>query len=336
MKNINSKLIYRLLPLFLIIFYLAAPMFLGEYLTFLITLMSIMVIVSQGLNVMIGFAGQFSFGQPGFMAFGAYFGAIIVSKMPWIPFPVTILIVGAASALLGFIIGFPCLRLSGFYLAMATFGFSAAIFELINFFGPLTGGNEGMYAPAASIGPWKLSSTVEVYYIAAVSLIIVLFMIRNISHTRTGRAWNAIRDDEIAASSMGIDLTREKLKVFAFGAVLAGISGLYYSYLIRYLEAGYFSLMGLSLFLILVVGGMGRVYGPVYGSIFMTLLPQLFGGTFSQHMNLVYGVILVLFVLLAPGGFYGIWNHFFGRGGSGFDLRDHFLKKIKSIKKVNE
>ena len=335
MKNDTKKTLYKLMPIFLIVLYFIGPMILGEYLTFLITLMSIMMIVSQGLNVMIGFAGQFSFGQPGFMGFGAYFGAILATKMPWIPFPLTIIIVGTSAALLGFIIGFPCLRLSGFYLAMATFGFSAAIFELINYLGPLTGGNAGMYAPAASIGSWKLSTTDHVYYIVGITLVMVLFMVGHISKTRTGRAWNAIRDDEIAASSMGINLTKEKLKVFAFGAALAGISGLYYSYLIRYLESSYFSLMGLSFFLILVVGGTGRVFGPVYGSIFMTMLPQILGGTFSQHMSLVYGIILVLFVLLAPQGFYGIWNVLSGKNSSGFNLRDYIPNRVKA-KKVSE
>ncbi|MCK5197001.1 MAG: branched-chain amino acid ABC transporter permease, partial [Spirochaetales bacterium] len=204
MKKDTKKTLYKLMPIFLIVLYFIGPMIFGEYLTFLITLMSIMMIVSQGLNVMIGFAGQFSFGQPGFMGFGAYFGAILATKMPWIPFPLTIIIVGTSAALLGFIIGFPCLRLSGFYLAMATFGFSAAIFELINYLGPLTGGNAGMYAPAASIGSWKLSTTDHVYYIVGITLVMVLFMVGHISKTRTGRAWNAIRDDEIAASSMGI------------------------------------------------------------------------------------------------------------------------------------
>jgi branched-chain amino acid transport system permease protein len=127
---------------------------------------------------------------------------------------------------------------------------------------------------------------------------------------------------------MGIHLTLEKLKVFAFGAVLAGISGVYYSYLIRYLETSYFSLMGLSLFLIMVSGGTGSVYGPVLGSVLMTLLPQLFGGAFSQNMNLVFGVILVLIVLLAPRGLHGLWVRFAGRGGSGLNLRDYLFSKI--------
>ena len=253
MKLKESKKPKFFLTLAVIAVYLTGPLFLGEYLTYLITTMAIMAIVTQGLNVMIGYAGQFSFGQPGFMAFGAYVGAILATKMPWMPFPLTILIVAVFSAILGLIIGFPCLRLSGFYLAMATFGFTSAIFELINYLGPVTGGSEGMYAPAAAIGSWKLAGTDNVYYIAAFTVILVMIGVRHISKTRTGRAWNAIRDDEIAASSMGISLQWEKLKVFAFGGVLAGISGLYYSYLIRYLESSYFSVMGLSFFLIMVV-----------------------------------------------------------------------------------
>jgi branched-chain amino acid transport system permease protein len=324
--------LFKFLPIIIIVIYFAGPLFLGEYLTYLITLMGIMAIVTQGLNVLIGYAGQFSFGQPGFMAFGAYVGAILVSRFPWIPFPITIIIVAIASAVLGFIIGFPCLRLSGFYLAMATFGFSSAIFELINYFGPLTGGNEGMYAPAAAIGGYKLSSTNSVYYITAVTVVLVMIAVGHISKTRTGRAWNAIRDDEIAASSMGINLTKEKLKVFAFGAVLAGISGLFYTYLIRYIEASYFSAMGLSFFLIMVVGGTGRVLGPIFGSIFLIMLPQVFGGQFNQHMSLVFGIILVLFVLLAPNGFYGMWDKIRHKKNGNRNLYNNLINAIKKRK----
>ncbi len=319
-----------ILTLAAVTLYLAGPLFLGEYLTYLITSMAIMAIVTQGLNVMIGYAGQFSFGQPGFMAFGAYLGAILATRMPWLPFPLTVFLVALFSAALGLIIGFPCLRLSGFYLAMATFGFTSAIFELINFLGPITGGSEGMYAPAAAIGNWKLSRTDNVYYIAAVTVILVMMGVRHISKTRTGRAWNAIRDDEIAASSMGINLQREKLKVFAFGAVLAGISGLYYSYLIRYLESSYFHVLGLTFFLIMVFGGTGRVFGPIFGSIFIISLPQVFGGRFNQNMSLVFGIILVLFVLLAPNGFYGIWDSIMHRKASTNNLRAKLSTWVKS------
>ncbi|MHB9151247.1 MAG: branched-chain amino acid ABC transporter permease [Spirochaetales bacterium] len=288
--------------------YFASAFLLPEYWRYLLLIMSIMVIVTQGLNVMIGFAGIFSFGQPGFMAFGAYMGAILSERFPWIPFPLILLAAGSASAFLGLVIGFPCLRLQGFYLAMATFGFSSSIYQLINYLKPLTGGNEGMYAPAPAIGSLKFGSTTSVLLIAAVCVVLVQYAVRRLDRSRTGRAFKALRDDEIAASSMGIDLAREKLKAFAFGAFLAGVAGVLYSYAIKYLEVGYFSNMGLSFFLILVVGGIGRVYGPLFGSVFLTLLPQLLGGKFSQQMSLVYGMILVAFVLAAPEGFYGLWR----------------------------
>lgn len=308
MEKKNFKTAKPILLFLVIAAYFAAVFVLPEYWKYLLLIMSIMAIVTQGLNVMIGFAGIFSFGQPGFMAFGAYLGAILSTRFPWIPFPVILLAAGGVSALLGLVIGFPCLRLQGFYLAMATFGFSSSVYQLINYLKSLTGGNEGMYVPAPAFGAFKLGSTTEVLLIAAVGVVLVQYVVKRLDVSRTGRAFKALRDDEIAASSMGIDLAKEKLKAFAFGAFLAGVSGVLYSYAIKYLEVGYFSNMGLSFFLILVVGGIGRVYGPLFGSIFLTLLPQLLGGKFSQQMSLVYGFILVVFVLAAPDGFYGLWR----------------------------
>ncbi|MEW5817641.1 MAG: branched-chain amino acid ABC transporter permease [Spirochaetota bacterium] len=330
-----NKILIKIISLFVICVYLAVPFFTGNYITYVITLMSIMVIVTQGLNVMIGFAGLFSFGQPGFMAFGAYFSAILAAKIAWIPFPVLIIITGIASAGLGIVIGFPCLRLSGFYLAMATFGFSAALFVLINDFSPLTGGNEGMSVPAPVFGVLRLGSAAAVFYIVAITALLIQLGVRNIWKTKTGRAWNAIRDDEIAASSMGINIQNEKLKVFALGAFLAGVAGVFYAYLIRYLQADFFSIMGLSLFLILVAGGIGTIYGPIFGSIFITLIPQIFGGVFSKQMNLVFGIILVLFILLAPGGFYGIWYRITGKAKSAFNLRETITRRFFSGVKKN-
>lgn len=324
----RKSVLVRIFPVLLLVLYFASPLLLTEYFRYLLLIMSIMVIVAQGLNVMIGFARLISFGQPGFMAIGAYAGAILATRIPWIPFPATILIGGAAAALMGLLIGFPCLRLDGMYLAMATFGFSAAAFELINYLKPLTGGNEGMYAPAPAIFGVHLTSTSAIFYITAVCVVLTLLLVKNLSMSRTGRAWNAIRDDQIAASSMGINLRREKLKAFSFAAFLAGVAGVLYSYAIRYLESSYFNLMGLSLFLILVMGGIGRVYGPVYGSIIMTLLPQVLGGRFSQSMSLVYGIVLVLFILLAPMGVYGFWYRIRGVTVRGFNVRDALMNAV--------
>lgn len=301
-----------IIGILVIALYLAAPFYLSDYLTYLLLITSIMIIVSQGLNVLIGFAGLISFGQPGFMAFAAYFSTIVSKLLPGMPFPVILLVSAAATALLGLIIGFPCLRLSGLYLAMATFGFTSATYQLINYFKPLTGGYVGISVPAPRIGGFRLTGTDNVFFLVAVIAVVVILVVRNLAKTRTGRAWHAIRDDEIAASSMGINLRREKLKAFSFAAFLAGIAGVLYSYVIRYLETSYFDLMGLSLFLILVVGGIGRIYGPLLGAAFITALPQMLGGVFNQQMSLVYGFVLVGFILLAPQGFFGLFDRIRG------------------------
>ncbi len=268
----------------------------------------VMAIVAQGLNTMIGWGGMFSFGQPGFMAFGAYFGAIVSRQFPLLPFPVVLGLTAVASALIGFVIGFPCLRLRGFFLAMATYGFSSALFVLINFFNNLTGGNEGMYVSPPAFGPMVFSSIESIFIIIVLIGILTQFFVGNISKSRTGHAWRAIRDGEIAAASLGIDIAREKLKLFTFGSCLAGVGGVLYTYLIGYLQADFFSSMGLTFFLILVIGGIGTVWGPLLGSFIIMLIPQVFGGVFSQSMNLVYGAILLIFVLIAPNGFLGIFG----------------------------
>jgi ABC-type branched-subunit amino acid transport system permease subunit len=179
-----------------------------------------------------------------------------------------------------------------------------------------------MSVPAPRIGGFRLIGTDRVFWLVAVCMVLTVLVVRNLGRTRTGRAWNAVRDDEIAASSMGVNLRREKLKAFAFAAFLAGISGVLYSYTIRYVETSYFELMGLSLFLILVVGGIGRIYGPVLGALFITLLPQMIGGVFNQHMSLVFGTVLVLFILLAPRGFYGLIDIIRGRMPAGLSARE--------------
>ncbi len=282
------------------------PLILSQYYLFVLANIIIMAIVAQGLNTMIGWGAVFSFGQPGFMAFGAYFGAILARELPFLPFPIVIILTAIASALLGLLIGYPCLRLRGFFLAMATFGFSSSIFVLINFLRSLTGGNEGMYAPPPAIGGISFANTTNIFFIVFLIGLLIQFGVSNINRSRTGRAWRAIRDGEIPAASMGINIAKEKIKLFILGSVLAGVGGVLYSYLIGYLQSDFFSIMGLSFFLILVSGGIGTVWGPIIGSFIFMMIPQVFGGMFSQSMNLVYGVILIGFVSLAPGGVYQI------------------------------
>ncbi|MDD4220086.1 MAG: branched-chain amino acid ABC transporter permease [Sphaerochaetaceae bacterium] len=308
MQSVNKKVLKNSSLVLIVVLLLLAPLYISNYLLYLVGVILIMAIVAQGLNTMIGWGAIFSFGQPGFMAFGAYFGAIISRLFPMLPFPVILILTAVASALIGFVIGFPCLRLRGFFLAMATYGFSSALFVLINFFNNLTGGNEGMYVAPPTFGPMVLSSIESIFIMIVIIGVLTQFFVSNISKSRTGHAWRSIRDGEIAAASLGINIAREKLKLFTFGSCLGGVGGVLYAYLIGYLQADFFSIMGLSFFLILVVGGIGTVWGPLLGSVIMMLIPQVFGGLFNQSMNLVYGAILLIFVLIAPNGLLGMFG----------------------------
>lgn len=308
MQNAKKKERKIISLVLVVVLLLLAPLFISNYILYLAGVIMVMAIVAQGLNTMIGWGAIFSFGQPGFMAFGAYFGAIVSRMFPMLPFPLILIVTGIASALIGLVIGFPCLRLRGFFLAMATYGFSSALFVLINFFNNLTGGNEGMYVSPPTFGPLVLGSIEAIFIMIVLIGVMAQFFVSNISKSKTGHAWRSIRDGEIAAASLGINIAREKLKLFTFGSCLAGVGGVLYAYLIGYLQADFFSSMGLSFFLILVVGGIGTIWGPLLGSVMILLIPQVFGGIFSQSMNLVYGAILLIFVLVAPKGFLGLFE----------------------------
>lgn len=165
-----------------------------------------------------------------------------------------------------------------------------------------------MYVAPPTFGPMVLSSIESIFIMIVIIGVLTQFFVSNISKSRTGHAWRSIRDGEIAAASLGINIAREKLKLFTFGSCLGGVGGVLYAYLIGYLQADFFSIMGLSFFLILVVGGIGTVWGPLLGSVIMMLIPQVFGGLFNQSMNLVYGAILLIFVLIAPNGLLGMFG----------------------------
>ena len=304
-KPITKK--YRFVTLLIaLIIYFTSPLFLREYYLFLLTNITITFIIVQGLNIIVGYTGLFSFGQAGFVAFGAYFGAIISQKIPWLPFPIIIIITCIASMILGIIIGFPCLRLRKFYLAMITFAFAGAIIEIINYWEPLTGGLAGIYVPVPSIGLFKIDSIIKIFYLCAIIAILCQIVVTNIIKTKTGRAWIAVRDDEIASSSMGINVNKYKLLSFASGSLLGGLGGILYAYLFGFINASYFSFnMAINFFLALFIGGIATTAGPILGSFIMIILPQLIGQYFSGYLILVYGIILILIIILLPKGIIG-------------------------------
>ncbi len=312
---VNTLISKKYILIFLLtglVIYFTAPLFLREYYIFLLINITIMFIITQGLNIIVGYTGLFSIGQAGFVAFGAYFGTVVMHKIPWLPFPIIIIIVCIASMLLGLLIGFPCLRLRKFYLAMITFAFAGAIIEIINYWGPLTGGMAGISVPVPTIGEFKIDSIIKIFYLCGIIAVIIQIIITNLTKTKTGRAWVAIRDDEIAASSMGINVNKYKLLSFGFGSLLGGLGGILYAYLFTNINADSFSLqMTINFFIALFIGGIATNIGPILGSAIVVILPQLIGQYFTKYLLLVYGVILILIIILLPKGIYGSLKYYF-------------------------
>ena len=291
------------------------PLFLRDYYIYLASFVLITAISAMGLNIVTGFTGLFSFGQAGFGAVGAYTGVILVKHFSWLPFPVVLVIVCIVTAGAGILIGLPCLKLSGFYLAMATLAFAEGITELIDYFKPSTGGTEGMRVMAPHIGGFVLDSEKKLFFLIAVLTAFCLFITVNLTKMKIGRAWISIREDEVAAAVMGVNVRGYKLASFALGSMFGGLGGILYAYLLGYIRADFFSIgMALNFFVILLVGGIGNVFGPILGSIFIVLLPQILGKTFSQNMGLIYGFVLVIFIMLLPHGLIGVFQRISGRG----------------------
>jgi branched-chain amino acid transport system permease protein len=263
----------------------------------------VFIILALGLNLINGICGQFSLGHAGFWAIGAYLGASYgVFFAPEIPSFINLLIsngigiIGAALA--GIIIGVPCLRLRGDYLAIATLGFGEIIRILIVNM-DVVGGPRGF----TNIPRW---SNIGWIYLWVVICVVVLVNILRGTH---GRAIISIREDEIAAEAMGINTTKYKTLAFLIGAGMAGLAGSLFAHTQQFIHPSNFTFMWSVIILLMVIlGGMGSLTGSIIGAIFLTLLPELLrflGEAASQWRMVIYSSLLIILMLLRPQGIFG-------------------------------
>lgn len=289
------------------------------YVLYLVSLGLIYAIVALGLNLLFGYAGQFSLGHAGFFAIGAYTSAILTARAG-VPFIIALLAAGFFTAAIGFLLGLPALRLTGLYLAIATLGFGLAIPQLILWLREWTGGSMGLHSlPSATIplGPFPaiiFRTDQEYYYLALVVLIAMTILARNIVNSDTGRAFIAIRDSEIAARAMGVDRVRYKTTAFALSAFYAGIGGGLYAHLLHGISPEDFTVyLSIDFVTMVVLGGLGSVSGALYGAFLLTLLQNLLTrlpilNEFKNLYVVVLGVILILTVSFFPRGIAGAWQ----------------------------
>src|SRR5512137_2634125 len=247
------------------------PFLFKNYYVYVANYMAINVIVAIGLNLLVGYTGQISLGHSGFFAIGAYATLVLMSKVG-LPFIIALPAAALATALFGFLIGLPALRLEGPYLSIATLGFGLTITRVIGrieFFG----GRQGLHAPELTIGPWHLKTDRDFYYLLITLTVILTVAARNIIKTKVGRAFIAIRDADIAAETMGVNLMYYKTLAFAVSAFYTGLAGGLYAFVLRFIEPEVFGLLMSILFLaMVVVGGLGSIFGAIAGACLLSYM----------------------------------------------------------------
>ena len=300
----------------LLLVLMAAPWLLPEYWLAQLTFVLIYSIVGLGLMLLAGFTGLFSLGHAAFLGVGAYTQGALTQA--GVPFPIALALAGLLSAAVGMVVGLPALRVKGIYLGIATLSFGFIVEEVFARWEKVTGGNAGMHLKAPDLFGWKLESGEAFYGLCLVITVICTLAILNLLRSSTGRAFVAIRDSEVSAQSMGIHLAYYKTLSFAMSAALAGIGGALYAHKLKFISPDQFNIIqSVDLLLMVVIGGLGSVHGAFLGAIFLITMPQLISlgkdylpdaiGQAPGLQGLVYGAVLIAFVLFEPLGLYGRW-----------------------------
>jgi len=307
-----------------IVFGLCIPLFTGTYmLTIVITTMSI-IIAALGIQILTGYCGQLSVGHAAFVAIGAYTSALLVSQSGlsfWIAVPVA----GIATGLVGLLVGLTSIRLKGFYLIISTLAAQFIIMYVIIHWTSVTGGSFGMSAPAPKLGGVVFASPQSYFYIVFIALLIATYVAKNIVRTNVGRAFIAIRDNDLAAEVMGIHLTVYKLLAFFIGCAFAGIGGALAAHARGVITPDSYTLIQSFWYLgYIIIGGLGTITGVFFGvifvsalnnglAIFLSSLSTIFpgaGSLLAPLMLVIFGLVIILFLTFEPRGLAHRWQIF--------------------------
>ena len=317
-KNAVSRLWMGILFALLLIF----PFVAGDYLLFMANLCGISIIGAVGLNILTGFAGQISLGHAAFIGVGGYTAAILSTRFN-LPILLCLPLSGLMSAFFGIIVGGPSLRLKGLYLCIATLAAQLILEFIFVHWESMTGGIRGINLSPPEIFGFVLDNDFKFYFLTLSMVILCVALARNLFKTRVGRAFIAIRDRDISAELMGINLLRYKMYAFAVSSFLAGLSGCLWVNFLKTVTPEHFPLLESVRYLAMViVGGMGSILGSIFGALFMTVVPEAIKTLLGLLVNIfptamsflfplqqvIFGLLIVIFLVFEPHGLAEIWS----------------------------
>lgn len=294
----------------LVVGLLLLPWYAPDHVIYIATVIFIYAVGTLGQNLLIGYTGQISFAQAAFLAIGAFtFGHLARFGIPW---PLGLLAAGLSAGLFGLVVGIPSLRLKGPYLAIATLGFGVAVYQVFVNSETLSGGRMGLIITKLSplFGLSQITFNYYFYFLIALFFTLITY---NIISSYMGRAFIAVRDNDIAAEVIGVNLTRYKLISFGISSFYTGVQGGLYGLFLGYLEPNMFTFMeSITLFVAVIIGGLASIEGSIFGAAFVILVPQLFGmipalSNYKELVPVVYGVTILLVLIFQPLGLYGMW-----------------------------
>ncbi len=307
--------------------FVVLPFTTDEYYLSIVNLVSIAVVGALGLNILVGYTGQISIGHGAFMSVGAYTAANLVVRLG-MPFWIALPAGGLMAAAVGAVVGIPSLRIKGLYLAIATLAGQLIIEWTINHVTWISGGVQAsIEVPRPEVFGHHIASQREMYFFLVVVLVLAVVGTMNLVRSRIGRAFIAIRDQDIAAEIIGIDIFRYKLLAFAISSFYAGVTGVLYTYYLGIANYEQFQItVSIDYLAMIIIGGLGSVLGSIFGAIFVTLLPivirlvmEAFGGLFFSQQavlniipnlrQIMFGLLIIFFLVVEPEGLNRLWRN---------------------------
>ncbi|MDX1506664.1 MAG: branched-chain amino acid ABC transporter permease [Woeseiaceae bacterium] len=297
-------------------FLLAAPLLLQNYYLAELGLLLVYAIAGIGLMLLTGHTGQVSFGHAAFLGIGAYCHAILLSK--GVPFIVSIVLTMGLTGAVGMALGRSASKMHGFYLAIATLAFLILVETVIGEWTAVTGGHAGFAVPALDVFGVRLTKVWQQYYVDVAFALLVIWGASNLFRSPVGRSFLAVRDSELSARCLGVNVERVKIQAFGISAAITGLAGALLAHHLSYLAPDVFGVLeSLKLLLMIVVGGLGSILGAIFGAIFISLLPvalsflkDVLPPSIGQQAGLeplLFGLIIILFIVFEPQGIYGRW-----------------------------